>query len=129
MAEISGRRFRESASAPGNGPESGEIAGSDRSQFNDVDDYAAFQQDSLYHTAWGKLTPPRDQKGNTLTNFSAFSQYVTVNNVLDPTLGPTARASYTTQTQGSTNFKLVTVEISWDSGRRKVTLHKVFALP
>lgn len=139
LNEISERRFKESAASPGNGPDNGEISGVDRRNFDDIDDYAAFQKDSIYQTAWGRLSPPLDESGTAMNSFSKFSQYAEVINVAPPTSGPTARNNFDAKNEGSTDFKLVTVEISWDptikigiawdwsSARRKVTLYKIFA--
>jgi len=127
MDEISQRRFRESTLLPGNSPDAGELSALDRRNFNDIDDYSIFSEDIPGQNAWGALTPPRDEAGNSLSNYSKFSQWVQIQNILPPTSGPTVRASYSIQTEGTTDFKLVTVKISWDSGKRDVTLYKVFA--
>ncbi len=127
MSEISQRRFRESAVAPGNGPDAGEISGSDRRNFDDIDDYSIFSKDSSYSVQWGALSPPQDESGTALTDFSMFKQYVEVSNVSSPSAGPTARTDYNSQTEGTTDFKMVKITISWDNGLRKVNLFKVFA--
>lgn len=121
MAEISQRRFQESALAPGNGIDATEESGFDRRAFDDIDDYQIFQ------ASWGALSPPRDESGNALVNYSAFSQTVSVTNVDPVTAGPTARANTDAAAEGTTDFKLVTVTITWDQGQRTLSLHKIFA--
>ena len=109
------------------GADTGEVSGYNRSQFNDIDDYNQFK-------IWGTLTPPRDENGNSLTAYSAFSQYVTVVNIANPvtgTGGVPAPRSFASVADGSTNFKLVTVKISWGKGKQvgNVVVEKVFGLP
>jgi len=119
MSEISERRFWQSPSLPGNGPDAGEVNGYNRLGFNDIDDYAAFK-------TWGKLNPPRDESGNIIPNSSMYSQYVTVVNVNPPGANGQSR-SLTAVADGTTDFKLVTVTISWNRG--SYSLQKVFARP
>jgi len=126
VQEISQRRFKESVAAPGNGPDTGEISGISRALFDDIDDYNAYAKNSAFHTAWGAISPPVDENGSALTDFAKFSQYVDVINIADITLGPSTRSDYTLKADGSTQFKLVTVKISWNAGKRDVTYHKIF---
>lgn len=121
LTEISQRRFRESAAAAGNGTDSGEVSGFDRRLFDDIDDYAIFEQ------TWGALDPPRDETGTQLATFAGFSQNVIVRNVTAPTKAAQVR-TLATQTAGSTDFKLVTVVIKWLGGKREVQVAKLFAL-
>ncbi|MBI4404988.1 MAG: prepilin-type N-terminal cleavage/methylation domain-containing protein [Deltaproteobacteria bacterium] len=113
MDEISKRHFAS------DGPE---LSGYDRRNFDDIADYNYFTSD------WGPLSPPRDESGNALTDFSDFSQMVNVFNVSNVTSGPTGRANYDSQPAGTTDFRLVKVTISWNTGNRSVDLYKVFAL-
>lgn len=120
MNEISRRRFWEAASSPGNDVDSGETSGFDRTNFDDIDDYNIFKK------TWGKLTPPRDETGTMLTDYAMFSQYVTVVNVAPPGIAGQAR-SLAALADGSTDFKLVTVTISWNRSNHVLT--KIFARP
>lgn len=128
MDEISTRAFYESAMAKGNCSDAGELNGYDRRAFNDIDDYTIFSKDCGATTAWGALSPPRDEAGNLLSDFSKFSQFVQVYNIKTPTAGPTARTDYAVEADGTTDFKMVIVTISWDGGKNSVKLYKVFAL-
>jgi prepilin-type N-terminal cleavage/methylation domain-containing protein len=119
--EISQRRFRESAAAPASGPEAGEVSGYDRRLFDDISDYNIFQ------TNWGALSPPRDETGAELANFANFTQYVDVINI-NPPGAAAANRSFASVSDGSTDFKLVTVTITWEQGRKSVRQSKVFAL-
>jgi len=121
MSEISRRRFRESSAAPGNGVDAGEEQDFVRSNFDDLDDYAIFKD------KWVEVTPPRDEAGNLMTNYSGFSQKVEVFNIAAPTAGQQSR-SLAAVAAGSTDFKLVTVTISWRNGKRSVQVAKVFGL-
>jgi len=121
LTEISQRRFRESAAAPGNGTDSGEVSGFDRRAFDDIDDYAIFEQ------TWGAIDPPRDETGAQLLTYSGFSQNVTVRNVTAPTKAAQTR-TLASQTAGTTDFKLITVVIKWLGGKRQVEVAKLFAL-
>lgn len=120
MSEISQRRFRESSTNKGNSIDTGEESGWVRTAFDDIDDYTVF-------TTWGSINPPRDEVGNVITGFDEYSQSVSVVNVPAPTALAQSR-TLSTVTAGSTDFKLVTVTISWDAGRRQVVAEKVFAL-
>ena len=122
MNEISRHRFRESAAAPGNGPEVGELAGFDRRNFDDIDDYQAFQS-----TWTGGLTPPRDEAGAVMAGFSQFKQEVEVYNIPNVPAGPGSRSTAKVG-DGTTDFKVVTVRVSWDRGARRINLAKIFAL-
>lgn len=128
MQEISQKKMRQDPSHPENCATADVLSGYDRSLFATVEDYGIFFTDCAGTTAWGELKPPRDETGNSLTDFSKFSQMVTVVNIDPPGIGPNARADYTAKTDGTTDFKLVTVKISWNSGGSKVELHKIFAL-
>jgi len=121
LTEISQRRFQESVAAPGNGTDSGEVSSYDRRGFDDIDDY------SIFEDTWGALTPPRDETGAQLTQYAGFIQYVTVRNVTEPTTGAQTR-TLATETDGSTDFKLITVNVSWLNGKRTVQAAKLFAL-
>ena len=122
MNEISSRRFRESATAPGNGPDSGEVSGYDRRNFNDIDDYNEFKTD------WGILSPPRDETGTSLTDYSEYAQYVEVVNIAPPSSDLTTR-SFAAVDDGSTDIKLVTVKVYWNKNKNFVAVQKVFNLP
>ena len=126
MEEISTKRFQESGAFPGNALEAGEGTGYDRRNYDDVDDYAVFEDSD---PKWNPLSPPKDESGLNLNAYSGFQQEVTVTNVSNPTSGPTARADYVAQTAGTTNFKLVKVKISWDVGNQSVSLYKIFGKP
>lgn len=119
--EMSQRRFRESVAHPAGGPSQGEVSGYDRRNFDDISDY------SIFKSSWGPLTPPRDESGNILTNYSGFSQYVEIANIANPAMN-TAPRNLASIADGTSDFKLVTVTIAWDKGKRKITLSKVFAL-
>jgi prepilin-type N-terminal cleavage/methylation domain-containing protein len=121
LNEMSQRRFRESAANPAGGPSAGEISGYDRRAFNDISDYRIFS------TTWGALTPPRDELGNPYNDYPQFSQYVQVINIAAPGAGA-ANRSFAAVTDGSTDFKLVTVTIAWEQGRKSISQSKVFAL-
>jgi prepilin-type N-terminal cleavage/methylation domain-containing protein len=128
MNEISERRFEESAALPGNAPGPGEVNGYSRAAFNDIGDYNQFK------LSWGPLNPPRDENGNALASYSAFSQYVTVVNIANPVAsggGIPVPRNFTAVADGTTDFKLVTVTISWGKGKQaqSVVLAKVFGLP
>lgn len=121
ISEISQRRFRESLTQKGNGPDAGETDGWVRTNFDDIDDY------SIFTDTWIEVHPPRDEAGNVITGFEEFTQKVTVDNVAAPSMAKRPR-SLATVADGSTDFKLVTVTITWDGGRRKVVAQKLFAL-
>lgn len=121
LSEISQRRFRESTSERGNGVETGEADGWVRTAFDDVDDYAIFTE------TWAAVSPPRNEAGEVITGFEAFTQRVSVVNVPAPTVDDQVRA-LTSVGEGSTDFKLVTVTISWEGDRRSVIAEKLFAL-
>ena len=122
MNVISERRFKESAVKAGNGPDSGEVSQYDRRLFNDIDDYHQFK------LVWGELSPPRDESGNAMNNFSEFTQYVEVNNVAAPSLGFGNR-SFASVLAGSTDFKLVMVTIKSSKSKESVSIYKIFAAP
>lgn len=128
LNEISTRAFYESAASPGNCVDAGEENGMDRRSFDDIDDYAIFSKDCGASSRWGLLSPPRDEAGNTLTDYARFSQSVEVYNIKAPTDGPTARLDYDAEPEGTTDFKMVLVTISWNNGKNNVKLYKVFAL-
>lgn len=121
MNEISQRRFRESAANPAGGPSNGEVSGYDRRNFDDISDYRIFRN------TWGALSPPRDEMGTELTNYAQFGQYVDIINVAAPGANGASR-SFSAVTDGTTDFKLVTVTITWEKGKKKITQSKVFAL-
>ncbi len=125
MNEISLRRFRESAAAPGNGPDTGETNGYDRRGFDDIDDY------NIFKLTWNELKPPRDETGASMTDYADFGQYVEVVNIAAPGTSGSGPASRSTAAvaDGSTDFKMVTVRITWQGGKRSVYLSKVFTLP
>ncbi len=121
MNEISERRFKESSDFPGNGAENGEVSGYSRSNFNDIDDY------NVFNASWGPLSPASDRSGAAISGYGGFSQWVSVVNI--PIPSAPGVGSFTSVTDGSTDFKLVTVKISWNGGHREVVLKKIFALP
>lgn len=127
LSEISTKAFYESGVAPGNCFDVGEESGFDRREFDDIDDYAIFSRDCGVSAQWGAQNPPRDEAGNSLTDYSKFSQSVEVYNIQPPTIGPTARADYSPAPDGTTDFKMVVVTISWNTGKNNVKLYKVFA--
>lgn len=120
--EISQRRFYQDSSHKGNGPESGEVTSGSysRLKFNDVDDYNQFK------LSWGKVSPPKNEDGTDMTNLSEFSQYVEVVNIPAPGVSTFAR-TLTPQSDGSTDFKAVTVTIGWQNNQKSVQVIKVFA--
>ncbi len=120
MNEISARRYWQSSAAPGNTPFPANINGYDRNGFASISDY------NIYTTTWGKLTPPRDENGNVLNSYSIYSQHVSVVNIAGPGSNGQSR-SLAAAPDGSTDFKLVTVTISWNRGT--FVLQKVFARP
>lgn len=122
MNEISERRFWQSPSFPGNGPEAGEVTPGSYSRmlFNDIDDYNYFK------TTWGAVSPPHDELGNVLNQYQMFSQYVSVVNIAPPDPNGGTR-SYAAVGDGSTDSKLVTVTIAWNRGN--YTIQKVFDRP
>ena len=122
MNEISQRRFRESVAEPGNSPQSAQISGFDRTGFTDVGDY------NIFKLTWGAISPPRDEVGAQLTQFAGFSQFVEVYNIPAPGMGPIPR-SFNPVSDGSTDFKVVTVTIKWNKGKEQVRLSKLFVLP
>ena len=119
LSEIRRTRFWHSAAFPGNGPEEGELNGFSRIGFNDIDDFNVFKK------TWGRLTPPRDETGATISEFANFSQYVEVVNL--PNIGalPTARL-LSLVPDGITDTKLVTVEVGWNGDREKVKWVRLF---
>jgi len=76
-----------------------------RANYDDVDDY-----DGL------SVQPPRDSQGNALSDYAAFRARVTVENVSSSSPGGTAVSD------GSTNFKRVTITVEWNSGNSLVRL-------
>jgi prepilin-type N-terminal cleavage/methylation domain-containing protein len=128
MDEISTRRFWESEGAELGAVDAGEENGFDRRNFDDIDDYKIFQ-------TWQAQSPPRDEAGNALNDYARFSQIADVYNVKNPIVDPnggnhpSGRDDYNVEIDGSTGFKLVKVQISWDSARHSVILYKVFAQP
>ena len=76
-----------------------------RINYDDVDDYDGLDD-----------APPRDSQGNALTSFSGFRARVAVENVTATSPDGTA------QSDGSTDFKRVTVAVSWNSGSKLVRL-------
>lgn len=125
LNEISMRRYKESALAPGNGPDAGEVtAGSySRTLFDDIDDYQQFSKTG----GWGLLNPPRDEQGNSLTDFPQYSQTVSVINLAPPSV--TGVLNLTAVGDGTTDIKLVSVVASWLGGRQSVTVKKIFTIP
>lgn len=119
MDEISERRYRESSASATNCVDAGEISGFDRTGFDDVDDYAIFESACGATNAWNALNPPRDEAGNSLADYSKFSQNVSIYNVSPPSMDPVAAAS--------TDFKMVTVTISWNNAKSSIQIHKLFA--
>lgn len=121
ISEISQRRFRESAESPANGPDEAEISGYDRTAFDDISDYKIFADE------WGPLSPPRGDGGNYIEGLEEFSQYVEVVNVAAPSANGGER-SFDAVDDGSTDFKRVTVTISWNGGKDKISQSKIFVL-
>lgn len=122
MSEISERAFWVSPSFPGNTAYPADINGYSRAAFQGVGEY------NIFTTTWGAQTPPRDENGNQLMSYAAYSQLVNVVNVNPPDLNGAARA-FTAVADGSTNFKLVTITIAWNGGKSQYQMTKVFALP
>ncbi len=125
MNEISQRRFMESVAFPGNGAETGEVINGsyDRRNFDDIDDYEQFAANG----GWGRITPPQDEAGVSLTNFPGYSQYVHVFNVAPPNANGVI--SLNSVTSGTTDLKMVQVEIQWAAGHQSVTVKKLFTKP
>ncbi|MCA9245154.1 MAG: hypothetical protein KDA32_14440 [Phycisphaerales bacterium] len=67
MAEILTKPYAEDADGGGLGPSLSEASTGDRSLFDDVDDYAGWNE-----------TPPRDKLGTLISGFSDWSRSVTV---------------------------------------------------
>jgi MSHA pilin protein MshD len=76
-----------------------------RTHFDDVDDYHGYSQ-----------SPPTDCRGNAFPVYAPFRVDVNVENVLGYDLGGAAVAN------GSTSYKRVTVNISWNSGEHRAQL-------
>jgi len=76
-----------------------------RADYDDVDDY-----DGL------SVRPPQDSQGNALSDYAAFRTRVTVENVSSSSPGGTAVSD------GSTDFKRVTITVEWDNGNSLVRL-------
>jgi MSHA pilin protein MshD len=76
-----------------------------RTNYDDIDDFDGFV-----------VSPPTDSQGNVLSGFSAFRLAVTVENVAADAPGGAAVSD------GSTDFKRVTVTVSWSSGGSRVRL-------
>lgn len=117
MEEIRGKNFEETSGSFGN--ESGEVSGYNRTAFDDVDDYDIY-------TTWGAQSPPRDIDGSQLTDFSGFSRKVTVINIKDvSTVIP--RTDFSAQGDGTTDFKLISVTVTWDKGNQSTALKYIAA--
>jgi len=101
MEEILSKAFEDPDGSPGSfGTEEGS-----RINYDDVDDYDGLNE-----------TPPRDSQGNALTSFSGFRTQVAVQNVAAASPGGSA------ETDGSTDFKRVTVTVSWNNAKKLVRL-------
>ncbi len=101
MEEILSKAFEDPLLAPGSfGTEEGT-----RADYDDIDDYDGLSQ-----------SPPADSLGSPLTQFSAFRSQVLVENVTPEDVNGLAAAD------GSTNFKRVTVTVSWDNAAGLVRL-------
>lgn len=88
-----------------------------RINYDDVDDYDSY----------GPNTPPEDVQGNDMNDYSTFTRSVTVVNVTDVGLANMPRTSLAAQADGSTNFKLVSVTVSWFGGQQSETLERIVA--
>ena len=101
MEEILSKAYEDPSGSVGSfGTEEGS-----RINYDDVDDYDGLDN-----------TPPRDSQGNVLSNFSGFRTRVVVENVT------AAAPDGTAQSDGSTDFKRVTVAVSWNGGSKLVRL-------
>jgi MSHA pilin protein MshD len=101
MEEVLSKAYEDPDGSPGSfGTEEGS-----RINYDDVDDYDALDD-----------APPRDSQSNALSSFSGFRTQVVVENVT------AAAPDGTAQSDGSTDFKRVTVEVSWNSGSQLVRL-------
>lgn len=76
-----------------------------RASYDDVDDY-----DGL------SVRPPQDSQGNALSDYAAFRTRITVENVSSSSPGGTAASD------GSTDFKRVTITVEWNNGNSLVRL-------
>lgn len=101
MEEVLSKAFEDPGGSPGSfGTEEGA-----RLNYDDVDDYDGLNE-----------TPPRDSQGNALSSFSGFRTQVVVENVT------AASPDGSAETDGSTDFKRVTVTVSWSTGSKLVRL-------
>ena len=125
MNEISVRRFKEDVTNPGNGPDTGEITtGSfSRTAFDDIDDYQQFAKTG----GWGRVKPPVTEAGVALTDFPGYSQHVTVESIAPPSA--TGVLSLTPVTAGTTDIKVVKVEVRWFNEKNTATVSKIFTIP
>ena len=121
LNEISQRRFYEDAANAGNSIDDGETNAFVRSAFDDIDDY------NIFKMTWGHLTPPRDETGTVIPDYTAYSQYAEISNI--PIPNAQGALSLSPVADGSTEMKLVTVIVRWDSGRQQVVVSKIFSLP
>ena len=101
MEEILSKNFED----PQGGSGSFETEEAGRANYDDVDDY-----DNL------SVQPPQDSQGNALSDYSAFRTRVTVENVSSSSPGGTAVSD------GTTNFKRVTITVEWNNGNSLVRL-------
>ena len=101
MEEILSKDYEDPDGSPGSfGTEEGA-----RINYDDVDDYDGLDN-----------TPPRDSQGNALSSFSGFRTRVVVENVAAASPGGSA------EPDASTDFKRVTVTVSWNDGSKLVRL-------
>jgi MSHA pilin protein MshD len=101
MEEILSKSYEDPQAGAGSfGTEEGS-----RTNYDDVDDYDGLNE-----------KPPRDNRNNALNDFSAFRTRATVVNVQPAAPGGSAAPD------GSTDFKRVTVTVSWNNGGSRVRL-------
>jgi len=113
MEEITSKAFEDPTAGPGSfGAEEGS-----RLLYDDVDDYDGY----------GPHSPPKDEQGNAMANYSVFTRSVTVVNVAEVGAANMPRASLAAQTEGSTSFKRITVTVSWDGGKQVESLERIVA--
>jgi MSHA pilin protein MshD len=96
MEEIVSKAFEDPNLAAGSfGTEEGT-----RSAYDDVDDFNGLSD-----------SPPKRIDGSTLSDYAGFTSAVTVANVTEANLGTGTAAA-----NGSTDFKIITVTVSWTGG-------------